>query len=430
MDPTRRLVLLLVSALIGCGPSTAIVGLPTVEGAEPTGVVEAAPPTVTTQSLPPAVKGQPYSQQLAARDGVGPYSWRLEAPTVPWLNIDSAGRLFSVSLPTRVSQDDGEEVTVTVTDAKKTSAVQRLLIRVDCVDGEVEFCFVPKAELLACVEGQTRCVAGRPTGCESPSVPVTSTSVDACDADCRQCDGSAANACTGGRCTCGDQPSCARGDGGVKQCCGKDSAASCVAMNDPNNCGSCGTNCDEKKGARVNVVSACTTETYVCLYACKAGFGNCAQPGNVTDGNGAVGCPHDLNNDPAHCGSACNVCPALANAAPVCNGGACGFACNVGFDNCNGNAADGCEDPLTGARNCGACGVGCANTEVCSNKRCIPNPTGCTTSRPILCEDGRCVAEQRDCNPITPTCPPSRPVECPDGRCATNLALCGGILTE
>lgn len=52
----------------------------------------------------------------------------------------------------------------------------------------------------------------------------------------------------------------------------------------------------------------------------------------------------DLLSDPEHCGDCLNICPVPANAAAVCNGGACTMgACNAVWANCDGDAMNGCE---------------------------------------------------------------------------------------
>jgi hypothetical protein len=55
---------------------------------------------------------------------------------------------------------------------------------------------------------------------------------------------------------------------------------------------------------------------------------------------------------------------ALANATGICTGGACGSPqCASGFGDCDGNAANGCEQDLTGSvDNCGSCGNVCASS--------------------------------------------------------------------
>jgi hypothetical protein len=51
----------------------------------------------------------------------------------------------------------------------------------------------------------------------------------------------------------------------------------------------------------------------------------------------------DVTVSAANCGD-CNVaCPAPANADPVCTSSHCGITCHTGFDDCDGNPANGCE---------------------------------------------------------------------------------------
>jgi hypothetical protein len=85
---------------------------------------------------------------------------------------------------------------------------------------------------------------------------------------------------------------------------------------------------------------------------CPAGFADC-------DGNPQNGCEKAVTtvSDCGACGNAC----ALPNATPACAGGACAVsACNLGFGDCDGVAATGCETLLTTLTDCGACGHACA----------------------------------------------------------------------
>jgi hypothetical protein len=48
------------------------------------------------------------------------------------------------------------------------------------------------------------------------------------------------------------------------------------------------------------------------------------------------------------------------------------IACNTGFGNCNGAAVDGCEVDLTSDEaNCGACGVVCTASQICTAGACV-----------------------------------------------------------
>jgi hypothetical protein len=98
---------------------------------------------------------------------------------------------------------------------------------------------------------------------------------------------------------------------------------------------------------------------------CPSGFADC-------DGNAQNGCERAVTTvtDCGACGNAC----ALPNAAPACVNGACAVgACNLGFGDCNGSAADGCETMLTTLTDCGGCGVPCAKpngTASCATGTC------------------------------------------------------------
>ena len=79
-----------------------------------------------------------------------------------------------------------------------------------------------------------------------------------------------------------------------------------------------------------------------------------------------------VNNSGAWlCGSVLPIVNGIATcASTVCNVS----ACLTGFDNCDGNVANGCETPMTTALNCGGCGVVCAPNQVCSAGACQVDP--------------------------------------------------------
>lgn len=52
-------------------------------------------------------------------------------------------------------------------------------------------------------------------------------------------------------------------------------------------------------------------------------------------------------------------CPAPANATATCADGVCGFACDAGFADCDGDPANGCEADLSSAETCGSCANDC-----------------------------------------------------------------------
>jgi hypothetical protein len=61
--------------------------------------------------------------------------------------------------------------------------------------------------------------------------------------------------------------------------------------------------------------------------------------------NGQIDEGYNKISDPNNCGPTCTQCqvPASFNANPICTNGVCGFACKPGYQDLNGNAADGCE---------------------------------------------------------------------------------------
>jgi hypothetical protein len=97
---------------------------------------------------------------------------------------------------------------------------------------------------------------------------------------------------------------------------------------------------------------------------CEPGTGEC-------DGKPETVCEQDLTLITA-CGDCDTQCKAT-NGVPSCEDGACVFACNDGYADCDGQGDNGCEVALaTDAANCGACGRDCAmygatcGSQVCS----------------------------------------------------------------
>ena len=78
----------------------------------------------------------------------------------------------------------------------------------------------------------------------------------------------------------------------------------------------------------------------------------------------------------------------------TCTASQCGWVCADGYDDCNGNAADGCEiDVANDVANCGSCDNDCPpvdhGTPGCASGTCAPlssrcqAPSGVWRSRPI-----------------------------------------------
>ena len=131
---------------------------------------------------------------------------------------------------------------------------------------------------------------------------------------------------------------------------------------DPQNCGGCGVVCVSLPNANVGCVNGS------CVFlGCLPGFADCNS--NLTDG-----CEASLNNSPQHCGT-CNSPCLLPNAAAVFVNGTCAIGfCNVGFADCDGIVANGCEtNTNTNLQNCGGCNMPCPTHFHCQAGICVPN---------------------------------------------------------
>jgi hypothetical protein len=93
---------------------------------------------------------------------------------------------------------------------------------------------------------------------------------------------------------------------------------------------------------------ACT-----CAPACPEGYDDC-------DGQAANGCETKLGTDVA-CSSCDDVCGGN-NASARCEAGKCVLDCDDGFADCDGFASTGCETELGTATNCSACDDVCSTT--------------------------------------------------------------------
>lgn len=149
--------------------------------------------------------------------------------------------------------------------------------------------------------------------------------------------------------------------------CGSQSSISGLA------CGSsgCGTGCSvagDCPGTHQSTVS-CTAPT--CGGTCSAGYADCNANKNLD------GCETSTTNDTSNCGGCGTTC-STSNMTPTCSAGSCGGTCNYGYENCNGNFADGCEG---GATCSDCCGVACSGgTPVCSSGVCKATPGTVTTA--------------------------------------------------
>lgn len=202
----------------------------------------------------------------------------------------------------------------------------------------------------ACVEGFHDCDGDTANGCETPKIDVS------------HC-GSCGNACTAPP---GADPLC-DGSSCSWQCrsplfdCDRDDSNGCEVdlSSDPLRCGSCSTACTLANAAPSCVNGMCSTA------ACTRGWADC---------NGVVadGCERNTDSDVLHCGMCDLACPALANSAPTCTAGVCGFVCVAGYLDCSAGA--GCETHSdVDGLNCGACGHSCLGGS-CQAGECPTTP--------------------------------------------------------
>jgi subtilisin family serine protease len=232
------------------------------------------------------------------------------------------------------------------------------------------------------------CVAG---GCEMGD----------CLADFGDCNGDAADGCEADlladpdNCgSCGQAcaldhatAACDDGDCAVGSCdvgwgdCNGDPADGCEQSveDDDANCGACGRSCD------LAHASAHCQGVDCVIDACDADWADC-------DAVVANGCETDVMSDPAHCGDCATVCD-YPQATAVCDDGVCAIGeCEPGWNDCNGDAADGCEsDPETDPDNCGECGIVCSTNHAeaeCRSGICFMGD----------CEDGYANCDHNNAN--------------------------------
>ncbi|MBK8994792.1 MAG: hypothetical protein IPM35_03440 [Myxococcales bacterium] len=193
------------------------------------------------------------------------------------------------------------------------------------------------------------------------------------------------------------------GSGGGK--CGsneKDCDGVCVeTSSNVEHCGGC-----DPCPAPANGTATCSAG--VCGVDCTAPYENC-------DGKADNGCEVSTDTDPKHCNACNSACPQGANATPECKAGVCGLKCTGAFDDCDSNAANGCEiDTSKDAKNCGVCGQACpaaptgAKAQICATSKCA------CESGLSLCAAGSgqaCVATDKDPKFCGASC-----AKCPDGQ--------------
>lgn len=266
-----------------------------------------------------------------------------------------------------------------------------------------------------CVEGYHDCDGLPENGCESDLSD---------DANCGRC--GAACAFPGGSARC-EARVCAlvACDEGRRDCNAVPDDGCESDLRDTTHCGGCGVACELPRG-----VEACGTG--LCdLVSCDEGYDNC-------DGRLENGCEADTA-EVFHCGICDNRCGGTApHAAAACAAGRCGFACDPGWADCDGNADNGCEALLSRPETCGGCATTCGGTAfLCSGDAitgfaCVPPPC---VEPPTRCGSS-CVDTARDpshCGGCGVACPdrPNAAAACETGacglRCDADFGDCDGL---
>ena len=198
-------------------------------------------------------------------------------------------------------------------------------------------CVGSQCTVAGCTPGYGDCNSSVTDGCEAPLR--TLQNCGACGQPCAL--GNATSSCATGACVI---TVCNVGfadcDGLPSNGCETNTASS------PSACGACGHAC-----SNVNGTPSCASG--VCSIACATDFANC-------DGDVANGCETNVATTPASCG-ACGAACDGTNGTPTCAGRICGIVCVAGWGNCDSNAANGCETPLTTTSHCGTCAISCTS---------------------------------------------------------------------
>jgi hypothetical protein len=202
--------------------------------------------------------------------------------------------------------------------------------------------------------------------------------------------------------------------------CDHDPATGCEsAPSDVNNCGSCGNRCSFPHG-----VAACVDDQCV-RSACEPLFSDCDPNANdcETAANTAQNC--------AGCGKTCSDGD-VANATASCELGSCGIGeCFNNHGDCNDMSADGCEQTLDTTDHCGACNKPCdfsgsiddCSTGTCLAQSCEPGFDDCDGNPANGCESLGDSVHCGACNKICDTTLTNvTSASCDNQQCATSCA--------
>ncbi len=214
-------------------------------------------------------------------------------------------------------------------------------------------CSASECRIVSCNSGFADCDGTDANGCEV-DLSVNRNNCGSCDNACSANNGTAF--CDGGSCAI---QSC---DSTHGDCDGSYSNGCEAPLNiDEANCGTCGTTCEYENGIGLCTGGSCS------MSGCQSNWGDC-------DSSNANGCETFLVNNINDCGTCGNEC-SYPNAAGTCNTTSCALQnCNLGYENCDGSALNGCEVFVSGdTNNCGGCGSVCSlfqASENCTNGFC------------------------------------------------------------
>ncbi|HJL14316.1 MAG TPA: hypothetical protein RMH99_01600 [Sandaracinaceae bacterium LLY-WYZ-13_1] len=235
--------------------------------------------------------------------------------------------------------------------------------------------------------GAERCAPGAADaddfGCappDGPACPADTTcdeDLDGCVSDCDgDGDGFAGPSCGGDDC---DDADPTVNPGALDDCnyrdddCDGREDEDVDRTRDPRHCGFCGNTCAVPNGTGSCVDGACVLDG--CLEGYEDVDGDrrngcehlCDPSGPDPCNGGDDDCDGSIDEDPA--ADSCST----VHATPSCDAGACVLSCEPDFEDCNGDARDGCEADLTSPATCGGCATRCGAALACT-------PSGCETA--------------------------------------------------
>lgn len=164
-----------------------------------------------------------------------------------------------------------------------------------------------------------------------------------------------------------------------------------IAFND-DHCGGCFLRCETGEGTESNT---CGGDGFTCQPQCADDFGDCNE-------DPKDGCETDTRTSADHCGGCGKACQDV-HSDNECSEGVCVPDCDAGFDSCDEDPRDGCEESTYSVENCGACGEGCSSagggTPACPAGECTVSCSGALDN----CNDED--AERDGCETNTDTDP-------------------------